>query len=48
MVKDPPYERGNMEVDIVAIGCARCRFIEVATHAALEDMGLNVEIENIP
>jgi len=32
---------------VFAIGCAKCRLLEVATHAALEELGLNVEVDKL-
>jgi small redox-active disulfide protein 2 len=36
-----------MKIELLAVGCAKCRLIESATHAALEEMGLNIEVDKL-
>jgi small redox-active disulfide protein 2 len=36
-----------MKIEVFSVGCAKCRLIEVATHAALEELGLNTEVDKL-
>lgn len=36
-----------MDIKILGSGCANCRNLEANTHAALETLGLRVEIEKV-
>mgnify|MGYP002407122175 FL=1 len=36
-----------LRIEVFAIGCSKCRLLEVATHAALEELGLDVEVEKL-
>jgi small redox-active disulfide protein 2 len=36
-----------MKIEVFAAGCSKCRLIEVATHAALDELGLTTEVEKI-
>lgn len=36
-----------MKIEVFAVGCAKCRLIEVATHAALEELGLSTEVDKL-
>lgn len=36
-----------MKIEVFAVGCSKCRLLEVATHAAVEEMGLNIEIDKL-
>jgi len=36
-----------MKIEVFSVGCSKCRLIEVATHAALEELGLNVDVDKL-
>ena len=36
-----------LKIEVFALGCAKCRLIEVAVHAALEEMGLNIDVDKL-
>ncbi len=36
-----------MKIEVFSVGCAKCRLIEVATHAALEELGLSPEVDKL-
>ncbi len=36
-----------MKIEVFALGCSKCRLIEVAAHAAVEELGLKVDIDKI-
>ena len=35
------------KVEVFAIGCARCRLMEVAVATAIEEMGIDAQIEKV-
>lgn len=36
-----------LKIEVFAVGCAKCRLMEVATHAALEELGLSVDVDKL-
>ena len=36
-----------MKIEVFSVGCSKCRLIEVATHAALEELGLNIDVDKL-
>ncbi len=41
------FLRMSLKIELFALGCAKCRLIESATHAALEEMGLNIDVDKL-
>ncbi len=35
------------KIEVFALGCSKCRLIEVATHAAVEELGIDAEISKV-
>ena len=35
------------KVEVFALGCSKCRLLEVATAAALEELGMEAEVDKI-
>ncbi len=35
------------KIDVFALGCSKCRLMEVAAHAAVEEMGIDAEINKL-
>lgn len=35
------------KVEVFAIGCAKCRLMEVAATAAIEELGMDAEVEKV-
>lgn len=35
------------KVEVFAVGCAKCRLMEVAAHTAIEESGVDAELEKL-
>jgi small redox-active disulfide protein 2 len=34
-----------LKIEVLAFGCSKCRLMEVATHAAIEELGIDVDVD---
>ncbi len=35
------------KIEVFALGCSKCRLMEVATHAAVEELGIDADIKKV-
>ncbi|HHT75360.1 MAG TPA: thioredoxin family protein [Methanomassiliicoccaceae archaeon] len=36
-----------LKIEVLAFGCSKCRLMEVATHAAIEELGIDVDVDKL-
>lgn len=36
-----------MKIEVFIVGCNKCKMLEFATHAALEEMGMKIDVDRL-
>jgi small redox-active disulfide protein 2 len=44
---EPHSSTMPLKIEVLAFGCSKCRLMEVATHAAIEELGIDVDVDKL-